>query len=142
MHQGFPTGEDVCWARQDGPMDPNTVLAHHLQVNNPPQEGHLFAYCHKNGYRPLTKTKFLAELARAVCTAGLEPQQGHGIRIGSTCEYLLRGVPFDVMKVKGRWSSNTFTLYLRKHTQILAPYIQAAPAVHDAFVCLTMPAVH
>ena len=136
-----PQGEDVYWAKQDRPMDPDMVLAHHLQVNDPPQEGHLFTYCHKNGYRPLMKTKFLAELARAVCAAGLEPLQGHGIRIGSTLEYLLRGVPFNVMKVKGRWSSNTFTLYLRKHAQILAPYIQAAPAVHDAFVRLTMPAV-
>ena len=67
--------------------------------------------------------------------------QGHGIRIRSTLEYLLRGVPFDVMKVKGRWSSDAFTLYLRKHAQILVPYIQAVPAVHDAFVRLTMPPV-
>ena len=56
-------------------------------------------------------------------------------------EYLLRGVPFDVMKVKGRWSSDAFILYLRKHAQILAPYIQAVPAVHDTFARLTMPAV-
>ena len=137
-----PQGEDVCWAKQDGLMDPNTVLAHHLEVNDPPQDGHLFAYHHKNGHRPLTKSKFLAELARAARAAGLEPLQGHGIRIGSTLEYLLRGVPFDMMKVKGRWSSDAFTLYLRKHTQILAPYIQAVPAVHDAFVRLTMPPVH
>jgi len=88
------------------------------------------------------KSKFLAELARAMHATGLELLQGHGIRIGSTLEYLLRGVPFNVMKVKGRWSSDAFTLYLRKHAQILAPYIQVAPAVHDAFVCLTMPAVH
>ena len=134
-------GEDVCWARQDGPIDPDTALAHHLEVNNPPQEGHLFAYRHKNGHRPLTKSKFLAELAKAARAAGLEPLQGHGIRIGSTLEYLLRGVPFDVMKVKGRWSSDAFILYLRKHAQILAPYIQAVPAVHDTFARLTMPAV-
>ena len=79
-----PQGEDMCWARQEGPMDPDTALAHHLEINNPPPDGHLFAYRHKNGYRPL---------------------------------------------------------YLRKHAQILAPYIQAAPVVHDTFVCLTMPAV-
>ena len=50
---------------------------------------------------------------------------GHGIRIGATLEYLLRGIPFDVMKVKGRWVSNAFQLYLRKHNQILAPYMQS-----------------
>ena len=121
-------------------MDPNAVLAHHLKVNNPPQEGHLFVYCHKNRHRPLTKSRFLAKLAKAARTAGLEPLQGHGIRIGSTLKYLLWGVPFDVMKVKGRWSSDTFTLYLWKHAQILAPYIQAVPAVHNAFAQLAMPA--
>lgn len=136
-----PQGEDVCWARQEGPMDPDSALAHHLSINNPPQAGHLFAYRHKNGHRPLTKSKFLSELAKAARAAGLDPLQGHGIRIGSTLEYLLRGMPFDVMKVKGRWSSDAFTLYLRKHAQILAPYIQAAPAVHDTFVRLTMPAI-
>ena len=136
-----PQGEDVCWARQEGYMDPDLVLAHHLEINNPPPDGHLFAYHHKNGYRPLTKTKFLAKLAKAARAAGLEPLQGHSIRIGLTLKYLLRGMPFNVMKVKGRWSSDTFILYLRKHAQILAPYIQAAPAVHDTFVHLTMPAV-
>ena len=136
-----PQGEDVCWARQEGPMDPDTALAHHLELNDPPLNDHLFTYRHKNGHRPLTKSKFLAELAKATRAGGLEPLQGHGIRIGSTLEYLLRGMPFDVMKVKGRWSSDAFTLYLRKHAQILAPYIQAVPAVHDAFVRLTMPAV-
>jgi len=123
-----PQGKDVCWAKQDGPIDPNTALAHHLETNDPPQDSHLFAYRQKNTHRPLTKSKFLAELAKATCAAGLEPLQGHGIRIGSTLEYLLRGVPFDVMKVKGRWSSDAFMLYLRKHAQILAPYIQAVPA--------------
>lgn len=136
-----PQGEDVCWAKQEGPMDPDAALAHHLEVNNPPQDSHLFAYRLKNTHRPLTKSKFLAELAKATRAAGLEPLQGHGIRIGSTLEYLLRGIPFDVMKVKGRWSSDAFTLYLRKHAQILAPYIQAVPAVHDTFARLTMPAV-
>ena len=136
-----PQGEDVCWAKQDGLIDPDAALAHHLEVNAPPDNAHLFAYRHKSGHRPLTKSKFIPELAKAARAAGLEPLQGHGIRIGSTLEYLLRGVPFDVMKVKGRWSSDAFILYLRKHAQILAPYIQAAPTVHDAFTRLMMPAV-
>ena len=136
-----PQGEDVCWAKQDGPIDPDAALVHHLEVNAPPDNAHLFAYRHKGGHRPLTKSKFISELAKAARVASLEPLQGHGIRIGSTLKYLLRGVPFDVMKVKGRWSSDAFTLYLRKHAQILAPYIQAAPAVHDTFTRLMMPAV-
>ena len=62
-------GEDICWARQDGPIDPDIELAHHLEINNPTQEGHLFAYQRKNGHRPLTKSQFLAELAKAARSA-------------------------------------------------------------------------
>ena len=136
-----PQGEDICWAKQDGLVDPDVALAHHLEVNAPPDDTHLFAYHHKSGHRPLTKSKFISELAKAARAARLEPLQGHGIQIGSTLEYLLQGVPFDVMKVKGRWSGDMFILYLRNHVQILTPYIQAAPTVHDIFTCLMMPAM-
>ena len=75
-----PQGEDVCWAKQDGLVDPDAALAHHLEVNTPPDHAHLFAYRYKTGHRPLTKSKFISELAKAARTAGLEPLQGHGIR--------------------------------------------------------------
>ncbi|KDQ16959.1 hypothetical protein BOTBODRAFT_73190, partial [Botryobasidium botryosum FD-172 SS1] len=67
---------------------------------------------------------FLQALADAAKRAGLEPMQGHGIRIGSTLMYLLQGLSFEAVKTIGRWASDAFRLYLRKHTQILAPYIQ------------------
>jgi len=92
-------------------------------------------------HRPLTKTKFLERIAKAARDANLEPLQGHGIRIGSTLEYLLRGVPFEAMKVQGRWASDAFLLYLRKHALIMAPYIQASPAIHETFLRYTMPPV-
>jgi hypothetical protein len=104
--------------------------------------GALFAYCFKDRHRPLTKPKLLETLARAARKASLDPRQGHGICIGSTLEYLLLGVPFNVMKVKGRWASDTFKAYLTKHAQILAPYMQDQPALHSDFVRLTMPPVH
>jgi hypothetical protein len=138
-------GEDVFWASQNGTTDPVTAFNNHLRINDPPQEAHLFAYVYRRGarmeHRPLTKTKFLERVTKASRAANLEPLQGHGIRIGSTLEYLLRGVPFDVMKVQGRWAGNSFTLYLRKHGVILAPYIQAIPAVNEAFIRYTMPPV-
>ena len=134
-------GEDVYWATQDGDTDPTATLQNHLLINQPPEVGHLFAYRIKNARRPLTKTKFLERVNEAAHAAGLEPLQGHGIRIGSTLEYLLRGVPFDVMKAKGRWAGDSFLLYLRKHAIVIAPYIQAAPAVQDAFIHYTMPPV-
>ncbi|KDR79598.1 hypothetical protein GALMADRAFT_137400 [Galerina marginata CBS 339.88] len=111
------------------------------RVNQPPEDGPLFAYRYKNTHRPLTKPAFIKALATAATKAGLEPMQGHGICIGSTLEYLLRGVPFDVMKVKGRWASDAFLIYLTKHAQILAPYMQAQPELHAEFIRLTMPRI-
>lgn len=129
-----PEGEEVSWAKQEGPTDPEKAFSNHLRVNDPPHNGALFAYRHKDSYRPLTKTKFIQRLASATKAAGRQPVQGHGIRIGSTLEYLLRNVPFDVVKVKGRWASDAFLVYLRRHAQILAPYMQATPALQDQFL--------
>ena len=94
-------GEDVYWASQEGGTDPTEALAQHLRVNQPSEASHLFAYKALHTCRPLTKSKFLERVGDAARAAGLEPLQGHGLRIGSTLEYLLRGVPFDIMKAKG-----------------------------------------
>jgi hypothetical protein len=140
-------GEDVFWAKQNDASDPEAALENHLRINNPAENSHLFSYTYrrspksKAAYRPLTKMKFLERIAKAARDADLEPLQGHGIRIGSTLEYLLRGVPFDAMKVQGRWASDAFLLYLRKHALIMAPYIQASPAIHETFLRYTMPPV-
>jgi hypothetical protein len=134
-------GEDVFWATQDGDTDPTATLQKHLQINQPSEALHLFAYHAKHTCCPLTKMKFIGRVGEAAWAAGLELLQGHGIRIGSTLKYLLRGVPFDVMKAKGRWAGDLFLLYLQKHVIIIAPYIQATPAVQDTFICYTMPLV-
>jgi hypothetical protein len=124
-------GETVFWACQEGPADPHAALINHLQVNQPPQLAHLFAYKHNGAHRPLTKTIFLTRLKKALKDAGRPIKQGHSIRIGATLEYLLRGIPFEAMKGIGRWSSDSFSRYLRKHAQILAPYVQAHPDLHQ-----------
>ncbi|KIN94646.1 hypothetical protein M404DRAFT_34814 [Pisolithus tinctorius Marx 270] len=122
-----PRGEEVNWARQSGPSDPHTVYLQHLRINDPPANGPLFAYKKDRGHRPLTQQAFISWLKKLAKAAGHDHIHRHGLRIGATLEYLLRGIPFEVMKVKGRWASDSFQLYLRKHNQILAPYIQAMP---------------
>lgn len=134
-------GEDVHWAKQSGHSDPEAAFLNHMAINDPPVDSALFSYRHKDSYRPLTKTKLTQRLASATRAAGQEPLQGHGIRIGSTLEYLLRNIPFDVVKVKGRWASDAFLKYLRRHAQILAPYMQAVPSLQDQFLRYTLPPV-
>ena len=54
---------------------------------------------------------------------GEDSLKGHGIHIGGTLEFQLRGMPFDVMKSLGRWTSEAFMLYLHQHATIIVPYI-------------------
>lgn len=108
-----------------------------MRINWPPANGHLFMYKWKSGHRPLTKKAFISRLAHALRAAGEEPLQGHGIRISATLEYLLWGVSFEAMKAIGRWGSDTFPLYLQKHAQILAPYLQASPQLQAAIIDTT-----
>ena len=92
-------------------------------------------------FTPLTHSKFLKVLDTAFAIAGILPLKGHGICIGATLEYLLRKIPFDVIKVKGCWARDSFIVYLRRHTQILAPYMQASPEVHAVFLQHTIPPI-
>jgi hypothetical protein len=133
-----PDGEDAYWAAQEGVADPKAALANHFAINNPAADQPLFAWRHKLGLRPLTRVEFLKRLDTIMASLGLGSVKGHSIRIGGTLEYLLRGVPFDVVKSIGRWSSEAFTIYLRQHAMVMAPYLQGTPML-EPFTRYTMP---
>ena len=132
-------GEDLYRARQEGASDPDSRLKHHLKINNPAGDFHLFGYWGQRNKKkvmiPLTKRTFERWVATAAKNTGLLPLQGHSIWIGSTLEYLLRGLPFNVIKVKGRWNSDAFHQYLRDHAMVLGPFMQQArPEINDQFI--------
>jgi hypothetical protein len=133
-------GEDAYWAEQNGPSDPKAALENHFRVNPADNKAHLFAWKHSKGLRPLSKPELVKRLSSIARAANLPDLKGHGLRIGGTLEYLLRGIPFEVVKSMGRWSGDAFTLYLRNHAVIIAPYIQASPAL-EPFTRHTMPPV-
>ncbi|KAF5386972.1 hypothetical protein D9615_001776 [Tricholomella constricta] len=122
------TGEDLYYAPQVGPCDPVAAMSNHLHINDLPQDTHLFGYTHEGQPRPMTRTAFTRRLNRAACALGTITLHFHGIHIGSVLEYMLRGVPLEVVKRMGRWSSEAFTVYLREHAVVLAPYLQDSPA--------------
>ena len=128
------TGETVFWAKQNSIVDPQYLFLLHLQTNEPQPEEHLFSFLTPRGKIPMTRNIFLRNMQIASQKAQLPVLTGHSIRIGATLEYLLRGIPFEVVKQIGRWSSNSFTLYLREHGKILAPYLQKEPSVNAEFV--------
>jgi hypothetical protein len=99
---------------------------------------HLFTYKHAKGIRPLTKQVFMDRLNTAASLLGKESLKGHGIHIGATLEYLLCGIPFDVVKSMGCWVSDAFMLYLCQHAVIMAPYMQGHPIL-EPFTHYTIP---
>ena len=113
-----------------------------MRLNPAPHDAHLFAWKHpKTGLRPLTRTQVTNKLTEIAKRNNLADLKGHSLRIGGTLFYLLKGVPFDVVKVTGRWAGESFVLYLRLHALILAPYLQANKQVFDNFVQIAMPPV-
>lgn len=133
-------GETTQWATQDGPCDPRSTLLNHFKVNNPAPDAHLFTWRHPSkGLRPLMKRAFLARVNEVLAIGGFAPIKGHCLQIGGVLEFLLRGTPFDVVKVLGRWSSDAFEMYLRDFASILAPYIQATPVLQPFARLVSMP---
>ena len=135
-------GEDIFWVQQEGVTDPKDALDNHLRLNNPPLGAHLFTFKLQNMLRPMSRKTFLDRINEIIKDTGLEKIPGHGIQVGSTLEYLLRGVPFEVVKAKGRWKSDAFKGYLRDHAQIMAPYVQSNPLTYDTLITYTMPTIH
>ena len=135
------TGESIQCASQEGPADPIAALNNHLRINEVGANDHLFAWKTKEGpLRPLSKRQVALCISKMAKLHGLPNLKGHSLRIGGTLEYLLRGVPFDAIQAQGRWAGKAFTLYLRKHAMILAPYLQTSSAL-EPFTRYTQPPV-
>ena len=137
------TGEDVQCAPQAGCVtDPEAALQNHFRLNLAPSDAHLFTWKHpKSGLRPLSKTQVMNKLVEVAKRSNLADLKGHSLRIGGTLFYLLKGVPFDVVKVIGRWAGEAFTLYLREHALILAPFLQADQQIFNKLMRIAMPPV-
>jgi len=134
-------GESVQCAEQSGPVDPIFTLENHFRINTVAPNEHLFTRTHSSSrHCPLSKrelTNRINKLAESINSPNLK---GHSLRIRGTLEYLLRGIPFDVIQSQGHWAGNVFALYLRKHAMILAPYLQSSPVL-ELFTRYTQPPV-
>jgi len=132
------TGQDIYWAAQADLSDPYWAWINHLRINEPPTNAHMFMTKKQKGrtttWTPLSRHTFLKCLTIVAQAAQLTPLQGHSICIGSTLEYLLRGLSLKTMKAKGQWASNAFTMYLHRHVQVMALHMQVHPELHQSFM--------
>lgn len=118
------------------------VLQHHFLINPAPPNAHLFAQKHlKNSLHLLSKTQFISRITAIAKHCDLTDLKGHSLHISGTFFYLLKGVPFDIVKVMGRWAGEAFTLYLCHHILVLTFFLQANQPVLEAFNHIAMPSV-
>jgi hypothetical protein len=113
-------GDNVVLVNQDGVYNPLSILRHHLTLNDLPNESPLFTFTTPAGPRVLTRYCFLARCNEIWSTFGYPHTTGHSFRIGGTTHLLLAGIPPDVVKVMGRWSSDAFLRYWR-HIEDIVP---------------------
>jgi hypothetical protein len=79
-------GKKIFWAKQDGITDPQAALANHLEINDPPNNGHLFAFKHKNTMRPMTISILTTRINQIIKANKMEKIPCHGVCISSTLE--------------------------------------------------------
>ena len=129
-------GADLYTVRQVGFSDPEANIENHLRVNNPPPHIPLFSYWTGNGWRILTKRAFLLTVNEVWSKHGIPHTTGHSFRIGGTTELLLRGVPPDVVKVMGRWSTDSFLRYWRRLEVVIPMYAEALRPIVSTIVVI------
>ncbi|KAF8895591.1 hypothetical protein BD779DRAFT_1668836 [Infundibulicybe gibba] len=124
-------GEDIFVCRQNGRSDPIAALTRHISCNRLTADLPLFAYDIGGGrHLALTRSKFMARCNEIWTRHGWPKLTGHCFRIGGTTELLVAGVPPDVVKAMGRWSSDAFLRYWRSLELIAPKYVERLKSSH------------
>jgi hypothetical protein len=116
-------GQDVVLVDQPIPSNPITLLKRQLRINNLSNDSHLFSYASSGGLTLMTKPIFLQRCNEIWHPLGYPRTTGHCFRIGGTTELLIAGIPPDIVKATGRWSSDSFLRYWRSLDRIAPQYL-------------------
>lgn len=105
--------------------DPSFALQDHILVNALSPDDPLFAYRHdeSDDLIALTKSAFLGRLNEIWSETGMQRITGHSFRIGGTTALLRAGVEPEVVKVAGRWKSDSFLRYWRALDHIISSHM-------------------
>ncbi|KAG0704811.1 hypothetical protein DFH29DRAFT_981292 [Suillus ampliporus] len=110
--------------------DPICALELHLAHNVVNDDLPLFCYVLSSGLRCLTRQKLLARCNSIWIPAGFPLSSGHSFHMSGTTEFLLSGVPPDVVKALSHWSSDAFLCYWHS-LKLLAP-LHIRNLIHDS----------
>ena len=104
--------------RTNSSLCPVTILLQYIQLQGS-RPGPLFHWA--NG-TPLTRTRFVDEVRKALTEAGLPEHHyaGHSFRIGAATTAAVAGLEDSTIQTLGRWKSAAFLTYIRMSTGQLA----------------------
>jgi hypothetical protein len=103
---------------------PVAAVTRYLRKFPAPSSSALFSFSGPDGMvRPLTKKAFLDYINSVWARHRFPRITGHAFRIGGTTELLRQGVDPEIMKVSGRWSSDSFLRYWRKTDEVLPRHL-------------------
>ncbi|SCZ97399.1 BZ3500_MvSof-1268-A1-R1_Chr4-2g07188 [Microbotryum saponariae] len=116
----------VVSARDGEPFCPVGGIDNHFRLNEPPP-GRLFSYrAREGGHRQLTSSAFSRRIRDILEASGRAPLNNHSFRSGGATFYLREGVHTDHIRNLGRWSSNAFDRYWRRHKEIAIQVLSKA----------------
>ena len=92
-------------------------------VHHPSGEGPLFQFSDDS---PLRRVKFVSEFRKALSSAGVQADgyTGHLFRIGAAMTAAAKGIPDNMIKALGRWTSEAYQVYIHLPREQLASVIQ------------------
>lgn len=100
------------------PVHSSTKYLKLRNLSNPAPSDPLFV--NKDG-RPLTRTTFISMFRETLKQIGIDPSpyNGHSFRIGAATSAANANIEDHLIKVLGRWSSDSYCRYIRTSTQTL-----------------------
>ena len=127
-HKGDPLfhGSSIVIQRRTGLVDPKSFFERYLRSRDSICDILPNLWARADGTIP-TRSWFLSILR----TIFPKDVAGHSFRSGGATHLALMGVPDDKIKAIGRWSSDTFRVYIRKNPVVLMALVSRKTSLFD-----------
>ena len=123
--------KDIFWVKQTNWTCLDIAYQNYLHINH---SDSLFSYSYGREWYFFTCLSFTVKITQTFHNANLASFQNYIFHISDTLEHLLQEVSFNIDKSKRYYASETFTIYLRKHAQTIAFYIQNKSRLYEGFI--------
>ena len=125
MHKAdrFYKGSTIAIVHGDSTADPLIAFQHYLKSRDDLHKWHPLLWLRESSSPP-TRSWYI----RRLCLHFPSDFAGHSLRSGGATAMALANIPADRIRLAGRWSSDTFQIYIRKNPVLLNAIITGGSA--------------